>query len=133
MLKLDEIKQQVQKDLQIDKRNPSFTAANIPLLHSKYLDMLNTIQLLCIELKAQYDVLYREKYLYYRNDFAVIPKNKAEIDVLIDGDEDVQKLKKKLDYYKTVAGYLESVMKQISSMPFLVRDFIEWEKFKAGC
>jgi len=131
-MNLQHLQEQVKRDVRVDEKNLNHSAAHIPMLHHKYLEMLTEVQLKCVKLKADHDKLYRAKYMYYRNDFNVVLKNKAEIDILIDGDDEVQKVRLKLEYEKSVAAYLESVIKQIGGLSFLVRDIVEWSKFQAG-
>jgi len=127
-----ELQDMVEKEICIDRSNPSNTAIKVPQLHSKYLNLLQKHQLVCIKLKTDHDKMYSRKYLYYKNDYNVMLKSKSEIDAMISGDEEITVIRDKLEYEKAVASYLESVLKQISGLSFLIRDIIEWEKFKVG-
>jgi len=131
-MNLEAIQKQVERDVRIDESHLDSSAANVPILHSKYLQMFSQCQLECLRLQSEYETKYREKYLYYRNDFEVVLKNKAEIDVLMSGDEEMKRLRLRFEYEKTCADYLERVLKQITGLSFLIRDMIEWKKFMAG-
>jgi len=131
-MNLEHIQQQVSRDLKIDQLHLDSAAACVPILHSKYLQMFTEAQLNCLKLQAEYDSAYSDKYLYYRNDYPVVLKNKAEIDVLVSGDSELQAKRLKLDYEKTCANYLESVIKQINGMSFLIRDCLKFKKFENG-
>lgn len=128
----EQIKSEVADDLKIDEARLDKTAANVPRLHIKYLNLLQEEQAKVAYYKAMYKKLYRDRYVYYRNDYEVLLKNKAEIEVMLDGDEAVQKAKAKYEYHLMIANYLENVLKQISGLSFLIRDIIEWKKFQAG-
>ncbi|MDX8384524.1 MAG: recombination mediator protein UvsY [Ghiorsea sp.] len=129
---IERLKAQVESDLRIDNNNLNVSASTVPLLYSKYLNLLMDTQMKMSMAKADYDSAYSKKYLYYRNDYNVILKNKAEIDILISGDEDLSSKQFKLEYMKNMARYLESVLKMVSGLSFLIRDSIEWQKFKEG-
>lgn len=131
-LSLGQIREMAEKEVRIDESNIDKTAMRIPQMHLKYLKMMQNAQMTCVALKQRLDTEYSKKYMYYRNDYTVIMKNKAEIDVMIDGDEDIQKLRAKLELEKAKADYLEAVIKQIGGFSFLIRDIIEWKKFQAG-
>jgi len=131
-MNLQHIQQQAARDLKIDEANYDRTANGVPMLHIKYLDMLTECQLKCVSLKSQYDSTYKEKYLYYRNDYNVVLKNKAEIEILMNGDEELNEIHLKLEYEKHVAAYIESVLYQIKGISFLIKDAIEWKKFQQG-
>jgi len=122
----------VKKEIRIDENNLDKSAISIPILHSKYLQLLHESQMKCVKLKAEYDQIYRTKYIYYRNDHNIIFKSKSEIEVMVDGDGEVQEKRMKLEYEKSKAEYLESVIKMIGGLSFLIRDAIEWKKFQAG-
>jgi len=129
---LEDLKKQVARDVKIDEANLDRTAVNIPMLYVKYLDLLHKSQLKCAKLKGDYDLIYRQKFLHYRNDHNVIFKNRGEIEIMIDGDGELQESRMKLDYEKRKAEYLETVLKIISGLSFNIRDAIEWRKFQAG-
>jgi len=129
---LQHLHQQVARDLVIDKNNLDESAVKVPILYSKYLQLHSECVLMCLKLQSEYDELAAKKYMYYRNDYEVVLKNKAEIDVMMAGDKELQKLKMKLEYEKSCANYLESVCKQISGLSYLIKDAIEFRKFAAG-
>jgi len=131
-MNLEQLQIEVKKDLRIDQFNYDKTAAEIPQIHLKYLDKLFKCQAKLVSTQAKYDALYRKKYIFYKTDYEVVLKNKAEIDILIAGDEEVQKISMVLDFEKMKANYLESVIKQIAGISFLIKDSIEWKKFQAG-
>ena len=131
-MNLNSLRAEVEKDVFIDKSDPSKTAVNVPLLHNKYLTILSDSQMRLLKVQSEYDTLYREKYLYYRNDYPVVLKGRSEVEVLLNGDEELQKLKIKLEYEKHICSYLESVLKQINQLSFHVKSVIEWERFKQG-
>ncbi len=122
----------VESEIIIDETHLDNAALSIPKLHSKYLNMLHNSQMLCVKLKQTHDDIFRERYLHYRNDHNIVFKSKAELDIMCDGDDDIQNARLKLEYEKGKAAYLEAVIKQINNLGFLVRDVIEWRKFQAG-
>jgi len=131
-MNLEHLQSQVSRDVRIDEQNLDTSAVNVPILYSKYLQLHSQCVLSCVKLQADYDKLYSKKYMFYRNDYSVILKNKAEIDVLIAGDEEIQNIRLRLDYEKTCANYLESVCKQIAGLSFLIKDAVEFKKFMNG-
>ena len=97
-MNLNDLRAEVEKDVYVNKSDPSKTAVNIPVLHNKYLAMLSDSQMRLLKVQSEHDTLYRSKYLYYRNDYEVVLKGKAEIEILLAGDAELQKAKIRLEY-----------------------------------
>jgi len=131
-MNIAQLQEMIKKDIALDSKNLSKTIIQIPSFYAKYLVLLQREQLNCTRIQSEYDSKYKERYMFYRNDFNVILKNKAEIDVLINGDEEMSEIKDRLFLSKNICETIESAMKQISGMSFLIKDYIEWEKFQQG-
>ncbi len=57
---------------------------------------------------------------------------KSEIEQLLEADTQVQTILARVEYLKSVIYYLESVLGEIKSRSFHVKNIIEWNKFRAG-
>ncbi|BCV00586.1 MAG: hypothetical protein CM15mV36_0760 [Caudoviricetes sp.] len=57
---------------------------------------------------------------------------KEEIWMFIDADEEIRKLRYKIDYMDQVLYFLENVLKQINTRNFQIKNAIEWTKWKEG-
>ena len=141
---LDELQQAWAVDCVIDEQNPDKASAKSPQLHSKYLNelisfkmKLNKIQLDMLELK-------NTKTRYFRGEMTREELNergwvqwqyktlKSEIESLLDGDSDMQKLYAREAYVKTAIYFLESVIGEIRSRSFHTRVIVDFSKFRAG-
>lgn len=141
---LDELQQAWAVDCVIDEQNPDKASAKSPQLHSKYLNelisfkmKLNKIQLDMLELK-------NAKTKYFRGEMTREELNergwvqwqyktlKSEIESLLDGDSDMQKLYAREAYVKTAIYFLESVIGEIRSRSFHTRVIVDFSKFRAG-
>jgi hypothetical protein len=128
----NELQEEVKRDVVFDESNVSNTIVKVPQLHTKYMNLLHQMQLQVIITENKYNKIYRKKYMYYRDDFEILLKGKDEIKLMVDSDEELVAVRSILQYEKTICEYLEGVVKQISGFSFLIRDFIEYEKFQAG-
>ena len=54
------------------------------------------------------------------------------MDMFLDADEDLAKIKAKIKYFEMILFFLESVLKQISARQYQIKNAIEWEKFRSG-
>jgi hypothetical protein len=141
---LDELQQAWAVDCVIDEQNPDKASAKSPQLHSKYLNelisfkmKLNKIQLDMLELK-------NAKTKYFRGEMTREELNErgwvqwqyktlqSEIESLLDGDSDMQKLYAREAYVKTAIYFLESVIGEIRSRSFHCKNIITWMQFRSG-
>jgi hypothetical protein len=140
-MKIDDIEMMWKIDSQIDSDNLHEEALKIPQLHGKYHEMQNKIYILKKENEAKYNSLYAEKTLYYtgKADPEVYQEKpfphrilKADIPLYLNSDEELVKLKNRVDYCNFIMSYLTDILKMIHNRSFQIRDSIEWSKFIAG-
>ena len=55
-----------------------------------------------------------------------------EVEMFLDADEDLCKIKARIEFFKIIIYFLESVLKQISARQYQIKNAIEWEKFRSG-
>jgi len=52
--------------------------------------------------------------------------------LFIEGDDDIRLLQNKIDIQKQKLSFLESAIKTIINRGFLIKNAIDWERFKVG-
>ena len=52
--------------------------------------------------------------------------------MFIEADEDIRKVKYKIDYLDQILFFLESVLKQIGVRNFQIKNAIDWTKWREG-
>lgn len=143
-MKFDDIMDLWAQDSQMDDTELGAESLKIPLLHHKYYKMYvqETIQLKAYE--QQYKSLYRLKYEYYMGvldqetlaEYGWNPNPlkilKQDLTIYIDADQDLQRIQQKIDIQKQKTSFLESAIKTISNRGFLIKNAIDWERFKVG-
>lgn len=138
---LEELQNLWREDSKIDPDNLHEESLKIPLLHSKYHDIQNLFYQKKKNIEIEYNNLYTEKTLYYtgKADPDVYNKNpwphkvlKNDVHLYLNYDEELVKLKTKLDYYGYLMSYLTDILKMIHNRSFQIRDSIEFSKFIAG-
>jgi len=130
--KLDDIIKRAERDLYIDPEKLDAAAIKTPMLYHVYLGIFTDVRLVFEKNELEYKKLYSDKYYYYRNDYEIIPKNASEINILIDGDDDIVAKSKKLIYYRETMEYVEKVMKMIEQRSYLIKNAVDWRKFQSG-
>ena len=140
---LDEIMRQWEKDSNVDSTEPGKEILRIPLLHNKYNKYLSLHTLSARKCAFEYDKVKKLKWEYYTGklDQDELQKLgwepfrfvlKSDISVYIDGDDDLNKLKRKKSYHEETAKYCENVMKELNARTYQLRAFMDWEKFIQG-
>ena len=138
---LEELQEQVAKDLKINDTELDLESLKTPQLHNKYLKEYNNFKLLLSRAESDYKILKRVKWEYYTGKaspkvYQEKPFNlkimKSDLDKYLDSDEDLIKSKQKIDYLETIVNYLDRTLKTISSRDWQIRNSIEWRKFTSG-
>jgi hypothetical protein len=141
MIDIDFIKNEWKKDSVMDEDLLDQESIKIPQLHSKYLNFLSDVRLIKIKREQDYKKMLREKFEYYTGkagtevykekpfDLKIL---KQDIQLYIESDEEIQSLQNKLNYYKEMMFLLESILSNINTRGFQIKNSIEWQKFMQG-
>ena len=144
MMDIEELEKMWAKDAKIDQTDISNEALKIPELHAKYHKHYYRSVMKLNKLKADLKVLEKDKTEYYNGSMAEEDlKEKGwkpnplkilrnDMDKYIQSDKDIINLCLKIDYYSGIAKFLEDVLRQINNRNFILKSYIDWEKFKNG-
>jgi hypothetical protein len=141
MIDIDFVKNEWKKDSVMDEDLLDQESIKIPQLHSKYLNFLSDVRLIKIKKEQDYKRMLREKFEYYtgKADTEVYRQKpfdlkilKQDVQLYIDSDEEIQSLQNKLNYYKEMMFLLESILSNINTRGFQIKNSIEWQKFMQG-
>jgi hypothetical protein len=141
-LDLDAIQRMWEQDSKIDPDNLHTESLNIPILHSKYFEIHNTILLLKKRAEQQKKNIRHQKYEYFtgkadpdvylENPFPKKVRDKETLQGYLDSDEKLSKSSLKVDYYETMLIYVDSILKMISNRTYQIKNAIEFMRFTAG-
>lgn len=144
-MKLQEIQNMWAEDCKVDQTNLGRSAARVPELHAKYLNMLTSVRLQFRKAEADYLRLRKLKFRYYRGELSKEELTelgwdqylnnrplKNEMDEVMTTDDDIIQITDKVEYIKTVLYQLEQILKSINSRTWDVKSAIEWYKFTNG-
>lgn len=142
---LDEMQQMWETDCEIDDNYLGENATLTPKLHAKYVKLLVNTKLKHTKLQADYLLLRKNKFRYYRGELSRdeltelgwsqwqgVKPLKNEMDEFLQGDSELVTLKIKIDYLETMIYFLESVLGQIKSRDWQIKTAVEWKRFLAG-
>ena len=140
-MKIKEIELLWETDSKIDSVDLKGESLKIPQLHQKYFKILNQEILTFKYLESQQNIIRKKLWAYYtgisidENKNQVFPVKKGQkftkddINAFIDGDQEYQNTKLKMEYHEQIIKYLESIIKEISQRTWNIKNAIEWHKF----
>ena len=143
MTKLDELLNMWAADSVIDRTEPGKALINIPQLHSKYLNILSRHRLLSKESEFKYNRMKKLKWEYYTGklDDEDLEKYgwkpfpfvlKSDITTYLESDEDINRYIAQKIVHDEIVDVCSSILKELNSRTFQLRDFIQWERFIQG-
>jgi hypothetical protein len=145
MLNHDQLCEQWEKDCKVDTSQLSHTLASHPLLHSKYLTILQTYKVALRKHVIKYQKMKILKQRYYNGELTkeeldangwkqYLNKRplRGEMETLLDGDPDLQNIQEQSVYLEMLVTSTESIMKEISNRTFLYRSMVDYQKFLSG-
>lgn len=143
-MKIDELREHAQRDMQFDSTELDREALRIPQLHNKYLNFLTDERLVLRGLQLEYDRLRRVKWEYYtgKMDHDQLQQRgwqpfalrilKQDVDLYMNSDDDLSAIHIKIERQREKVDYLESIIKGIMNRHWQIRSAIEWRKFTNG-
>ena len=84
-----------------------------------------------IKLEDEYDGIWYERFMYYKNDFPV-KLSSNEIKDLLERDIELKNLKKQIKKLQVEIDIIEKEIKNLDSLRWDIKNFIEWEKLTSG-
>ena len=143
-MKLDDIMMMWEQDSKMDKTELGDESLKITLLHHKYYKLFVEEGLLLKKLEQDYKSMYKLKYEYYMgvldqetltemnwepNSLKIL---KQDLSIYTDADQDLQRIQAKIDIQKQKLSFLESAIKAVSNRGYLIKNAIDWNRFKVG-
>lgn len=142
---IDEILDMWAVDADIDDNYLGETTTATPKLHAKYLKLLMNTKLKHTKLQSDHNILRKHKFRYYRGELSReelsdlgweqwqgVKPLKNEMDEFLQGDEDLNKIKVRIEYLEAMIYQLESIMAQIKARDWQIKTAVEWKRFLAG-
>ena len=141
-MNLENLQDMWRSDSKLDEDLHDNDSLAIPQLHMKYMEFHNKYSLMKKERDIEMKRLIKEKWLYYKgkapsSGYKELPfdlklTTKEEISMFIEADEDIAKLKYKIEYIDQVLFFLDSVLRMINNRTYHIKNAIEWKKFQSG-
>ena len=143
MENLEQILKYWDTDSNMDQTEPSKELLKIPVLHSKYLNILTKHKIASKKAHFDYLRMRKIKWEYFTgkmskeelDEYGWEPFQfalKSDINTYLEADSDLIKLLEKKVYHEEAISVIESIMAELKQRTWQLRDFISWEKFVNG-
>lgn len=141
---LDDIRNELLKDMGLDETALDTESLRIPQLHSKYLNFLFDERLLMSKYEGDLAKTVKVKWEYYTGKMSdeelrerglepfQLKVLRQDIDIYLDSDDDIIKARQRVQFQKEKISLLEEVIKELNSRHWKIRNAIEWRRFTNG-
>ena len=133
------------KDAPWDRLNPDMAMDQIAIMHAKYVHILTYHNLLLKKIKLDYAQKRIFKYNYYLGHFNNaedlakyniepfdIKVIKSEIDIWLNGDDDLVKIQMKQSLHEEIVAFCGFVIKELNARTYQVNGLIKYRVFLKG-
>jgi len=143
MENLEQVLKMWEKDAEIDQTEPGKELIRIPILHNKYLTILTNQKLAAKRINFEYLKMRKVKWEYYTGKLSQEELDhrgwepfrytlKSDISLYLESDIDLIKIIERKIYHEEAVSVIESILSELKSRTFQLRDFIQWERFIGG-
>lgn len=147
-MKISELEDMLQKDLEIDDDKLFEASIQTPALHAKWMKFatdegykLFILQQRMAKLKrAKWDfyagrgtaILNQNYEKKYKKSISSLKLSKGELPIYVDGDDDIQTLAREVKQKELLVERLAEAVKSIQFRHTNIKNAIEWRKFQNG-
>ena len=143
-MNLEELKNSITKDSQIDSTELGVESLKIPQIHSKYLNILTDLKLLLTKQQQDFAVLKLRKWKIYtgkasqeeldmwKEDPFDLDILRTDVDKFIDADKSLNDLKAKISLTEVKVKTVEEFLKALNNRNFAIKSAIDWQKMMNG-
>jgi hypothetical protein len=143
-MNLENLKELIIKDSQIDSTELGIESLKIPQIHSKYLTILSDVKLLLTKQQSDLAILKLRKWKIYTGkasqeeleswgeeacDFTLL---KSDVEQFVEADPKVIELKSKIAVSEVKLRMVEEFIKSVNNRNFMIKSAIEWQKMMNG-
>ena len=131
-LSVNELKGLASTDCFIDKNKLDMYSIDLVKITSKWNNLLVDEKMFYESQFIKYSMEKRRKFEYYSYDYQYAVSKGREMDIYLDSDIDLLKIKEKLTISKEKLNLIENTLKALNTSSFNVRNAIEFMKWQSG-
>ena len=143
-MNLENLKELITKDSQIDSTELGIESLKIPQIHSKYLTILADVKLLLTKQQNDLAILKLRKWKIFTgkasreeleswgeepSDLTLL---KSDVEQFVEADAKVIELKSKVSLNEVKLKMVEEFLRSLNNRNFMIKSAIEWQKMMNG-
>ena len=143
-MNLENLKELITKDSQIDSTELGIESLKIPQIHSKYLTILADVKLLLTKQQNDLAILKLRKWKIYTgkasreeleswgeepSDLTLL---KSDVEQFVEADAKVIELKSKVSLNEVKLKMVEEFLRSLNNRNFMIKSAIDWQKMMNG-
>jgi len=141
---LEDLKNNITKDSQVDSTELGNEALKIPQIHGKYLNLLSDFKLPLTKNQNDYAIQKLRKWKILtgkasKEELEAWNEEPFDLDILktdvekfIEGDEKLIKMKSKIAVLEVKVKMVEEFLKALNNRNFTIKSAIDWQKMMNG-
>ncbi|EMN7886468.1 recombination mediator protein UvsY [Salmonella enterica] len=134
-MKLEELNEQLTKDLEIDQTKLSIELSKNPLLHARWLRVYNEARREIISLDAKKKKLLKDKIDYYSNrgsEFCPFEYSTSELKAVLNADAELLPVDTKIEYYTLIADFANKALDAIKGRGYAINNMVKLRELESG-
>jgi hypothetical protein len=143
-MNLENLKELITKDSQIDSTELGIESLKIPQIHSKYLTILSDVKLLLTKQQNDLAILKLRKWKIYtgkaskeeldvwKEEPSELTLLKSDVEQFVEADPKVIELKSKIAVSEVKLKMVEEFLRSLNNRNFNIKSAIEWHKMMNG-
>ncbi|EAQ5013618.1 single-stranded DNA-binding protein [Salmonella enterica] len=134
-MKLEELNEQLTKDLEVDQTKLSLELSKNPLLHARWLRVYNEARREIISLEAKKKKLLKDKIDYYSNrgdEFCPFEYSTSELKIVLNADSELLPVDTKIEYYSLIADFANKALDAIKGRGYAINNMVKLRELESG-
>lgn len=134
-MNLNELKQELEKDLPINQTDIQWELANNPVLYGKWLRYLSEFKMQARRVENQKAKALRDRLDYYTgrgDDICIDQYDKTELRTVIPADDKVIRVSTELEIVTVMIDFCRGALDAIKSRGFALKSIVEYRQLEAG-
>ncbi|EAR1639604.1 single-stranded DNA-binding protein [Salmonella enterica] len=134
-MKLEELNEQLTKDLEVDQTKLSLELSKNPLLHARWLRVYNEARREIISLEAKKKKLLKDKIDYYSNrgdEFCPFEYSTSELKIVLNADSELLPVDTKIEYYTLIADFANKALDAVKGRGYAINNMVKLRELESG-
>ncbi|EFY4861144.1 single-stranded DNA-binding protein [Salmonella enterica] len=134
-MKLEDLNEQLTKDLEVDQTKLSLELSKNPLLHARWLRVYNEARREIISLEAKKKKLLKDKIDYYSNrgdEFCPFEYSTSELKIVLNADSELLPVDTKIEYYTLIADFANKALDAVKGRGYAINNMVKLRELESG-